>query len=129
MSVIMHGDLTRQAIPGDIIIVSGIFSVMPVTGFRAIKAGLTANVHVEATHIEKLKMNYTEFKPNPETIARVTQLAEDPNIYDLLALSVAPEIYGHEDVKKALLLLLVGAPTLNVRDGLKIRGVFPAPQG
>jgi DNA replication licensing factor MCM7 len=29
-------------------------------------------------------------------------------LYDKLANSIAPEIYGCEDVKKALLLLLVG---------------------
>lgn len=33
---------------------------------------------------------------------------ESGNLYNKLASSLAPEIYGHEDVKKALLLLLVG---------------------
>jgi hypothetical protein len=32
-------------------------------------------------------------------------------MYDKLASSIAPEIYGHDDVKKALLLLLVGGRT------------------
>jgi len=36
--------------------------------------------------------------------------------------SIAPEIYGHEDVKKALLLLLIGGVTKNMGDGMKIRG-------
>jgi len=35
---------------------------------------------------------------------------------------VAPEIFGHEDVKKALLLQLVGGASRNLSDGMKIRG-------
>merc|ERR1719486_1235882 len=48
------------------------------------------------------------------------QVQED-NFYDKLASSIAPEIYGHEDVKKALLLLLVGGVDRNPA-GMKIRG-------
>jgi hypothetical protein len=43
-------------------------------------------------------------------------------VYNRLAKSIAPEIYGSEDVKKALLLQLVGAPTRVLPDGVKIRG-------
>ena len=49
-------------------------------------------------------------------------VANAPDAYDRLARSIAPEIYGHVDVKKALLLLLVGAPTRQLTDGLRIRG-------
>ncbi len=38
-----------------------------------------------------------------------------------MASSLAPEIYGHEDVKKALLLLLVGGVDCTPH-GMKIRG-------
>lgn len=40
----------------------------------------------------------------------------------MLARSIAPEIFGHLDVKKALLLLLIGGVTKEVGDGMKIRG-------
>jgi DNA replicative helicase MCM subunit Mcm2 (Cdc46/Mcm family) len=39
-----------------------------------------------------------------------------------LAKSIAPEIYGMEDVKKALLLLMVGGVTKEMSDGMRIRG-------
>ncbi|CAN6690395.1 unnamed protein product [Malus baccata var. baccata] len=51
---------------------------------------------------------------------QVARLAEDGNIYEKLARSLAPEIYGHEDIKKALLLLLVGAPHRKLKDGMKV---------
>lgn len=45
----------------------------------------------------------------------------EEDFYEKLAASIAPEIYGHEDVKKALLLLLVGGVDQSPR-GMKIRG-------
>jgi DNA replicative helicase MCM subunit Mcm2 (Cdc46/Mcm family) len=45
-----------------------------------------------------------------------------PGLFARLASSIAPEIFGHEDVKRALLLLLVGGVTKSVGDGMKIRG-------
>jgi DNA replication licensing factor MCM7 len=52
---------------------------------------------------------------------RLQEATENPDIFRLLARSIAPEIYGHEDVKKALLLQLVGGVTRNLPDGMKIR--------
>ena len=45
----------------------------------------------------------------------------EADFYDKLASSLAPEIYGHEDIKKALLLLLVGGVDCTPQ-GMKIRG-------
>ncbi len=54
---------------------------------------------------------------------RVKEATDNPDIFRLLARSIAPEIYGHEDVKKALLLQLVGGVTRQMPDGMKIRFV------
>lgn len=48
-------------------------------------------------------------------------LVLEESFYEKLAGSIAPEIYGHEDVKKALLLLLVGGVE-QAPKGMKIRG-------
>jgi len=50
------------------------------------------------------------------------QKEKTPDIYTALARSIAPEIYGKEDLKKALLLLLVGGLDKECNDGMKIRG-------
>ena len=56
------------------------------------------------------------------TDEELSLLVED-DFYGKLARSIAPEIYGLEDVKKALLLLLVGG-TDKHREDIKIRGSF-----
>lgn len=52
----------------------------------------------------------------------------EEDFYEKLAASIAPEIYGHEDVKKALLLLLVGGVDQSPR-GMKIRGKWGSKEG
>ena len=69
--------------------------------------------------IQETNANSTEAKNLRKT---VREKSKDPRIYDKLASSIAPEIWGHEDVKKALLLLLVGGVTKSLGDGMKVRG-------
>src|SRR5213075_1608518 len=53
---------------------------------------------------------------------KIDRLREGEDVYGKIAKSIAPEIYGHEDVKKALLLLLVGGVTKHMGDGMRILG-------
>ncbi|KAF9265675.1 MCM-domain-containing protein [Marasmius fiardii PR-910] len=122
MTVHVHGSLTRQMNPGDIVHLGGIFLPIPYTGFQAIRAGLLTDTYLEASHIHQVKKQYSELTLTPEMDLTIEQLRRDGTIYTKLAQSIAPEIYGHEDVKKALLLLLVGGVTKVTADGLKIRG-------
>lgn len=48
LTVICRADTTRQAVPGDIVTLSGIFLPTPFTGYQAVRAGLTADTYVEA---------------------------------------------------------------------------------
>ncbi|KAK5812338.1 hypothetical protein PVK06_027767 [Gossypium arboreum] len=82
------------------------------------RARLVVDTYLEVMSVTHFKKKY-EVGDEEEQIAK---LAEDGNIYNKLAQSLASEIYGHEDVKKTLLLLLVGAPNQKLKDGMKIRG-------
>ncbi|SPC68133.1 probable DNA replication licensing factor [Ustilago sp. UG-2017b] len=122
MTIHVYGSLTRAMSPGDVVHVGGIFLPMPYSGFKAIRAGLLTDTYLDAQHIHQLKKQYTALQRTPEIAAAIAQLKDDPALYQKLASSIAPEIYGHEDVKKCLLLLLVGGVSKTVADGMKIRG-------
>ena len=92
------------------------------TGYQAIRAGLLTDTYLEAHHIHQLKKQYNAMEITPEIQRAIDSLRDDPQLYMKLAQSIAPEIYGHLDVKKALLLLLVGGVTKTMGDGMKIRG-------
>ncbi|XP_010522826.1 PREDICTED: DNA replication licensing factor MCM7 [Tarenaya hassleriana] len=122
MTVHLRGELTRKVAPGDVVELSGIFLPIPYTGFRALRAGLVADTYLEVTSVTHFKKKYEEYELEKDEEEQIARLAEDGDIYNKLARSLAPEIYGHEDIKKALLLLLVGAPHRKLKDGMKIRG-------
>ncbi|KAF8163399.1 minichromosome maintenance protein mcm7p [Crassisporium funariophilum] len=122
MTIHINGNLTRLMNPGDVVHLGGIFLPVPYTGFQAIRAGLLTDTYLETHHIHQLKKQYNELEITPEIERKIAELQRDPLLYEKLSQSIAPEIYGHADVKKALLLLLVGGVTKVTGDGMKIRG-------
>ena len=131
MSVHCRGEMTRLATPGDVVTIDGIFLPQRIAeaGYRALKAGLISTTFLEAQNIVVHKKSYDESivdslseeaktKLNEEIMNIAT--GEDP--VGQLSASVAPEIYGHEDIKRALLLQLVSGCTRRLPDGMRIRG-------
>ena len=123
-SITVHcrGERTRLCGPGDIVTLSGVFSTTKFTGYRAIAAGLQAQTHVDAMVIEKQKLGYKDMENSNGDDDAIRELVRDPDLYERLAQSIAPEIFGHDDVKKALLLQLISGATRSLPDGMKIRG-------
>jgi len=52
----------------------------------------------------------------------ILTMKSSKNIYHNLAKSIAPNIFGHEDIKRGILLLLVGGVQKFAKDGTKLRG-------
>jgi len=127
MNIVANGVNTRRCGPGDIITVTGVYMPQPFHGFAAMRTGmLTHDTYLEAFQIQKDKQNYKESFLTEAALERVQELKDvcqsDTQLYQRLATSICPEIFGHEEVKKALLLLMVGGVTKEMVDGMKIRG-------
>ncbi|KAM3521443.1 hypothetical protein NHJ13051_006241 [Beauveria bassiana] len=122
LTIHCYGSLVRRVNPGDVVDISGIFLPTPYTGFKAMKAGLLTDTYLEAHHIRQHKKAYSEMIVDPSLVRRIDKYRQTGQVYELLAKSIAPEIYGHLDVKKALLLLLIGGVGKEMGDGMKIRG-------
>lgn len=122
LSIIAKGEQTRLALPGDHVSVTGIFLPILKLGFAQMAGGLLSETYLEAHRI--VKMNKTEddeIGNDALTQDDALKLREEEGFYVRLAGSIAPEIYGHDDLKKALLLLLVGGVDKSPY-GMKIRG-------
>ncbi|KAH8075599.1 hypothetical protein JL721_1613 [Aureococcus anophagefferens] len=55
-----------------------------------------------------------------QVVAR--RMRQHPRVYDALAESVAPAVYGHKDIKHGVLLQLVGGVHKRTHEGIKLRG-------
>jgi len=122
LTVLCYGTLVRKINPGDVVDIAGVFLPTPYTGFKAMRAGLLTDTFLEAHHILQHKKAYDQMTIDPQLVRRIDQFRQSGHVYEYLAKSIAPEIFGHLDVKKAMLLLLVGGVTKEMGDGMKIRG-------
>lgn len=123
MNCIIHGESTTSIQPGMSVTLTGV--LMPVTksGYQALKGGLIAEKVFHIYYVQNNKENFNEHIDNYDKIMeQVQELKNSPNLYEKLAYNIGPEIYGHDDVKKALLLQLIGGCTKKKKDGGLIRG-------
>jgi len=123
INVILGGDLTRSVLPGDAVQLTGVYAPLELPWFQQRKKGTMQEMYVDAHFVRKHKNGYNEDGQNEQEFAeRVEEAHQRGSLYDSAARSIAPEIFGHVDVKKALLLALVGSFTKTMGDGMKIRG-------
>merc|ERR1712088_928277 len=121
ITVYSRGETTRQCIPGNHVSIDGIYLPIVKTGFQALASGLLSDTYLEAHRIMLINKTEDEELGEEEITKEELKQLQDDDFYEKLAASIAPEIYGHEDIKKALLLLLVGGVDRNP-SGMKIRG-------
>jgi DNA replication licensing factor MCM6 len=50
------------------------------------------------------------------------RMQNEPGLYSKLAQSIAPSVYGHEEVKKGILLQLFGGVHKKTHENMKLRG-------
>lgn len=121
LAVELLGENTRLAQPGDHVAISGVFLPALQPGFRQLAQGLLSETFLEAHHVLRMSKSEDEDGGEEGLTAEELQSITEEDFYEKLAASIAPEIYGHADVKKALLLQLVGGVERSPH-GMRIRG-------
>ncbi|KAK1320025.1 hypothetical protein QJS10_CPB04g00051 [Acorus calamus] len=120
--VILLNDLIDCARPGEEIEVTGIYtnnfdlSLNTKNGFPVF-----ATV-VEANYVTKKQDLFSAYKLTDEDKAEIEKLAKDPRIGGRIIKSIAPSIYGHEDIKTAIALAMFGGQEKNVKGKHRLRG-------
>ncbi|CUM55241.1 uncharacterized protein AC631_00996 [Debaryomyces fabryi] len=59
---------------------------------------------------------------NDSEVAQLKEMVKDEHVYDKLVKSIGPAVFGHEVVKKGILLQLLGGVHKQTIDGINLRG-------
>jgi DNA replication licensing factor MCM3 len=119
VEVVLEGDLVDKVKPGDRIQVNGIFkciSTMSTSSSGNVKTVLIG------TNVQVINNDIQQKEYTGEDLRKIKELAKKKDVFNILANSIAPGIYGHQDIKRALVLQLLGGNETNLEDGTHLRG-------
>ena len=124
VDVILDDDLVDRVKPGDRIQLVGIYRSL---GNRNAGAGSsTFRTLILANNVILLSSKsgggIAQVSITDTDIRNINKIAKNRRVFELLSQSLAPSIYGHDYIKKAILLLLLGGQEKNLENGTHLRG-------
>lgn len=129
VEVTVIGDLVDQCRPGDRIMLTGIIRIEQEQLSPQAKTSLF-RLRMEGNNIEYLggragnkdTRSTDRIMISAEDEKQIRTIAAKPDAYEKLVASFAPHVYGHSEIKEAILLLIVGSVTKKLEDGSTRRG-------
>ncbi|CAG8531504.1 4267_t:CDS:2 [Paraglomus brasilianum] len=120
--IILDDDLVDSVKPGDRIQLVGIFRSLGNRNKGATSATFRTIIIAQSVNVLSGK-DIGQTVMTEKDINNIKKLARTKkHLFDLLARSVAPSIFGHDYIKKAILLMLLGGMEKNLTNGIHIRG-------
>lgn len=121
LDIRIEDDLVDSARPGDRVSVTSIVRAEKQTVGERGKLR-TFNIYLDANFIDVLGKETEVVEITPEDEKQIVEASQDPWIHRKLIMSLAPSIYGYEDVKEGILYALFGGTAKHLPDGVNIRG-------
>lgn len=113
--------MEEKTTPGSRVKVIGILKEVPIplqTGGQSTRFELA----IEANNVIPLEETFEELDITEEDERQILELSEDPRVFDNLAKSITPSVWGYEEIKKSLVLQLFSGVQKIHKDGQKSRG-------
>lgn len=118
ITVIAKSDMVDSLVPGDKATVIGILKAVPVRLSPTLKK-IRSSFRIYIDLLSSRVLNRKEGKR--DYLEEIDCLRKRKNLYDVLSSSIAPSVFGMENVKKGLLLQLFGGVCKNLKSS-RLRG-------
>jgi DNA replication licensing factor MCM3 len=123
VEVILDRNLVDNCKPGDRVKVVGIYKIVPTRS--GLGSGGIFRTILVAKDIQQLAKEVYIPSLSREDLTKIKNLPkkyEPKSLLNLLGRSLAPSICGHDNIKRALILLLLGGTEKNLKNGTHLRG-------
>ncbi|KCV69575.1 minichromosome maintenance protein 3 [Fonticula alba] len=120
VDLVLDSDLVDQLKPGDRCVVYGSYRALP-NRMAASTSGIFRSVLL-VNHIRRIGAEDSQPTISAHDIQNIRKIGRRGDIVELLSRSLAPSIYGHDTIKRAILLMLLGGLEKNLTNGTRIRG-------
>ena len=138
-ALVVIPDVSQMAAPGERVeVVSKVDARNPTEGVQGLKAlgvrELTYRMAFLASSVQpaESRLGLVSIRDNPDEAGNdftvhdkelILRMKQTPGVYSKLASSIAPTIYGHDEVKRGILLMLFGGVhKASPKDRTKLRG-------
>jgi len=121
-SVILQNDLCDSVRPGEQISITGIYTNHFEAGLNVKSSFPVFSTVIEANYIAKDNDYFSHCNLNETDIEEIQKLSRDPNFEERIITSIAPSIYGHHYIKRAIAFALFGGHAKTGKNKHKIRG-------
>ncbi len=121
IDVTLTEDLVDTARPGDRVTMVGVSRTRRVfQPGRSIPR--TFDLYLETNSLEVVGKEPEVVEVSPEEERQIRELANDVRVHEKIVHSIAPSIYGYEDIKESIMYLLFGGVPKMLPDKISIRG-------
>ena len=120
VDVMVEKDLVDKCKPGDRVKVMGCYRAL--AGKKSATVSGVFKTVVIANNVQVLGKEIQGIVMTTNDLVNVRELAKRHDVFDILSRSIAPSIFGHEMIKQALLLQLLGGVEKNLENSTHLRG-------
>ncbi|KJE92812.1 minichromosome maintenance complex component 2 [Capsaspora owczarzaki ATCC 30864] len=120
--VVLLWDLIDSCKPGDEVEITGIYRTNFDAALNITNGFPVFSTMIEANYVTTNEDSFSHFNLTDEDVKEIRALGRDPRIGERIIRSIAPSIYGHEDVKTAIALSMFGGQPKDPGNRHRVRG-------
>jgi len=120
IDVNLEDDISGEVSPGGRVIVTGILRSYQ----RTTQFGKTPffDIYLDGNSLELKEEEFGEIEITEADEREIMELKKQPDVYEKLIRSIAPSIYGYEEIKEAMILQLFAGVPKELPDETRVRG-------